>query len=133
MAVTALGEPLVRVEPDAAEYVVGDMISPFKAALGVDYREFEQQLMAAIHIRFGLPPRCSEALATRIKKADRVAAYLEATQLAGFSVPEAERYFGRPRGLDGAGSQKFHRLKPLAPNDAEAIYLKTFRQLLGTP
>ncbi|MGH6855955.1 MAG: hydrolase [Aestuariivirga sp.] len=115
---------------DAAEYVIGDMISPFKAALGFDYKEFEQRLMGQIYIRFGLPPKCSEPLAIAIKKADRMAAYLEATQLAGFSVSEAEKFFNRPRGLDGVGSRKFHRLNPLAPPEAGAIYLKTFKQLL---
>jgi uncharacterized protein len=114
---------------DAPEYVVGDMISPFKAALGVDYKAFELRLLSAIHIRFGLKPAVDEKLAVEIKKADRVSAYLEATQLAGFSVAEADRFFGRPRKLDGEGSQKFHRLKPLAPNDAVALYLKRFKQL----
>ena len=114
---------------DAPEYVVGDMISPFKAALGLDYKAFEKRLLAAIHIRFGLPPATSEKLEAAIKKADRVAAYLEATQLAGFSIPEAEKFFGRPRALAGEGSQKFHRLKPLPPNEAAALYLKAFRKL----
>lgn len=115
---------------DAPEYVIGDMISPFKAALGYDYKSFEHRLLAAIHVRFGLPAKTGEALEAFIKKADRMAAYLEATQLAGFSIPEADKFFGRPRGLDGEGSQKFHRLKPLAPTEAAAIYLKTFHQLL---
>ena len=115
---------------DAPEYVVGDMISPFKAALGVDYKDFENRLLAAIHIRFGLKPSVGEGLAAEIKKADRASAYLEATQLAGFAVAEAEKFFGRPKKLDGEGSQKFHRLKPLAPNDAAALYLKRFKQLL---
>ena len=115
---------------DAPEYVIGDMISPFKAALGYDYKAFEHRLMAAIHIRFGLPAKCSEALEIEIKKADRMAAYLEATQLAGFSLAEADKFFGRPRGLDGEGSQKFSRLKPLAPPDAAAIYLNIFQKLL---
>jgi uncharacterized protein len=115
---------------DAPEYVIGDMISPFKAALGLDYKAFEQRLMAAIHIRFGLPPKCSDGLEAEIKKADRMAAYLEATQLAGFSVPEGEKFFGRPRGLDGEGARTFHRLTPVATNDAAAIYLKKFEQLL---
>ena len=115
---------------DAPEYVIGDMISPFKAALSYDYKAFERRLMAAIHVRFGLPPKCSEALEIEIKKADRMAAYLEATQLAGFSVDEADKFFRRPRGLDGEGSQKFHRLKPLAPPEAGAIYIKKFKQLL---
>jgi hypothetical protein len=115
---------------DAPEYVIGDMISPFKAALGVDYKDFEKRLLAAIHVRFGLPAANGAALETLIKKADRMAAYLEATQLAGFSLPEAGKYFGRPRGLAGEGSRKFHRLKPLAPNDAAALYLTTFHGLL---
>src|SRR6202021_3703029 len=41
---------------DAPEYVIGDMISPFKAVLGGDYKAVEKRLAAAIHIRFGLPP-----------------------------------------------------------------------------
>jgi uncharacterized protein len=114
---------------DAPEYVIGDMISPFKAALGVDYKAFEHRLLAAIHIRFGLRPTVSADLAAEIKRADRMSAYLEATQLAGFSVAEGEKFFGRPKKLDGEGSQKFHRLKPLAPNDAVALYLKRFKQL----
>ncbi|MCB1378875.1 MAG: HD family hydrolase [Alphaproteobacteria bacterium] len=114
---------------DAPEYVIGDMISPFKAALGLDYKAFEKRLMAAIHIRFGLPPASSVKLEAFIKKADRMAAYLEATQLAGFSIPEAETFFGRPRGLDGEGAQKFHRLKPLAPPEAAALYMTSFQRL----
>ena len=86
--------------------------------------------MAAIHIRFGLPASCDDALEAQIKKADHMAAYLEATQLAGFSVAEAGKFFRHPRGLDGEGSQKFRRLKPLAPPEAAAIYLKKFKQLL---
>ncbi len=115
---------------DAPEYVIGDMISPFKAALSYDYKTFERRLLAAIHMRFGLPAALGKTLETLIKKADHMAAYLEATQLAGFSVEEANRFFQRPRGLDGEGTQKFYRLKPLAPPDAGAIYLKKFKQLL---
>jgi 5'-deoxynucleotidase YfbR-like HD superfamily hydrolase len=121
---------LMALLHDAPEYVIGDMISPFKAALGVDYKAFELRLLAAIHVRFGLKPATPESLEAAIKKADRMAAYLEATQLAGFTVPEAEKFFGRPRRLGGAGSRKFLHLKPLAPNDAAAQYLKKFKQLL---
>jgi 5'-deoxynucleotidase YfbR-like HD superfamily hydrolase len=113
---------------DAPEYVIGDMISPFKTALGLDYKAFENRLLAAIHLRFGLKPGLPEVLIKKIKKADRIAAYLEATQLAGFSLAEAARFFGRPAGLDGAKS--FHALRPLAPNDAEAAYVRKFKQLL---
>ena len=121
---------LMALLHDAPEYVIGDMISPFKAALGVDYKAFEKRLLGAIHVRFGLKAATPEGLETAIKKADRMAAYLEATQLAGFTVPEAEKFFGRPHGLAGEGLRKFLHLKPLAPNDAAAQYLKKFKQLL---
>lgn len=114
---------------DAPEYVVGDMISPFKAALGLDYKAFEMRLLSAIHLRFGIPAMTPPRAETFIKRCDRIAAYLEATQLAGFSLPEAARFFGRPAGLDGEGSARFTALEPLAPNDASALYLATFRKL----
>ena len=114
---------------DAPEYVVGDMISPFKAALGLDYKAFENRLLAAIHIRFGLKAQAPQKLEVFIKKCDHLAAYLEATQLAGFAVDEAEKFFGKPKGLDGTAAQRFFRLKPLATNDAATLYLKTFRKL----
>ena len=79
---------------DAAEYVIGDLISPFKAAIGLDYKAFEHRLQAAIHARFGLPYPLPETVAGQIKRADRVAAYHEATGLAGFGRAEGERYFG---------------------------------------
>jgi uncharacterized protein len=124
------GARLAALLHDAPEYVIGDMISPFKAALGLDYKAFEKRLMAAIHVRFGLPPQSPAKLETFIKKADRIAAYLEATQLAGFGTEESEKFFGRPRGLDGEGSLRFLKLKPLAPNDASALYLNAFRKLV---
>jgi uncharacterized protein len=117
---------LVALLHDAPEYVIGDMISPFKAALGVDYKAFEHRLMAVIHIRFGLPPKASAETEMLIKEADKMAAYLEATQLAGFSIPESEKFFGRPKGLSGA----FQKLEPLATNDAAAQYLAVFKKLV---
>src|SRR3954463_13408378 len=84
---------------DAPEYVVGDLISPFKAAVGIDYKAFEKRLMRAIHIWFGLPPDCSAADAAVIKPGDTFAAVFEATQLAGFATEEARRFFGTPRGV----------------------------------
>lgn len=114
---------------DAPEYVVGDMISPFKAALGLDYKAFENRLLAAIHIRFGLRAQAPQKLEAFIKKCDHLAAYLEATQLAGFAIDEAETFFGKPKGLEGAAARRFFRLKPLATNDAAALYLRTFRKL----
>jgi 5'-deoxynucleotidase YfbR-like HD superfamily hydrolase len=81
---------------DAPEYVIGDMISPFKAVIGDAYKAVEQRLLAAIHLRFGLPADLPAAVSAQIKAADRAAAYLEATRLAGFTAAEARRYFGRP-------------------------------------
>jgi 5'-deoxynucleotidase YfbR-like HD superfamily hydrolase len=110
---------------DAPEYVIGDMISPFKAALGLDYKAFEERLEAAIHIRFGLPAHVPAPIKALIKRADGVCAYFEATQLAGFSTAEAKTFFGLPpRGLSLP-------LKPLAPERAQNAFLARFRALSG--
>lgn len=85
---------------DAPEYVIGDMISPFKAAIGDTYKKIEASLQAAIHLRFGLPAHPPQAVMKQIKKADRASAYFEAVQIAGFAADEAARLFGEPKGLD---------------------------------
>ena len=109
---------------DASEYVIGDLISPFKAAVGIDYKAFENRLMAAIHIRFGLPPKPPADLAAIFKKADIVSAFHEATQLAGFSTEEAKRYFGTPpRGT------RFPKLVPLSTAEAQSQFLERFNRL----
>jgi uncharacterized protein len=120
---------LVSLLHDSPEYVIGDMISPFKAAVGLDYKAFELRLLAAIHLRFGLPASVPPWVERLIKRADKTAAFLEATQLAGFSITEAHIFFGRPRGLSGEGGTGWRTLKPLAPNDASAQYLRKFRRL----
>jgi 5'-deoxynucleotidase YfbR-like HD superfamily hydrolase len=108
---------------DASEYVIGDMISPFKAALGVDYRTFEDRLESAIHVRFGLPARTPPLIKKLIKQADRASAFFEATQLAGFAHDEALRLFGAPPG-------GYHlKIEPLAPAEAQAHYLRRFEVL----
>ena len=81
---------------DAPEYVIGDMISPVKAAVGPEYERLDARLAAAIHLRFGLPAEVPPKVKKRIKRADRVSAWLEATQIAGFAAVEADRFFGRP-------------------------------------
>ena len=86
---------LTALMHDAPEYVIGDMISPVKASVGPGYEELDKRLTAAIHIRFGLPAITPVALKKQIKKADKVSAWLEATQLAGFSKAEADKLFGK--------------------------------------
>lgn len=81
---------------DGPEYVIGDMISPVKAAVGPGYGALDDRLAAAIHIRFGLPAQIPVPIKKQIKRADKVSAWLEATQIAGFAVPEADRFFGKP-------------------------------------
>jgi uncharacterized protein len=112
---------------DAPEYVIGDMISPFKAVLGGDYKAVEKRLLAAIHVRFGLPAELAPAITKRIKDADRGAAYLEATQLAGFSQTEAKRLFGNDPGLPPDTQQDY--LTPWTAAKAEKRFLERFRTL----
>ncbi|MEN9012358.1 MAG: HD family hydrolase [Yoonia sp.] len=80
---------------DAPEYVIGDMISPVKAAVGPGYEVLDDRLMAAIHIRFGLPAQIPVAVKKQIKKADKISAWLEAVQIAGFTADEADKFFGK--------------------------------------
>jgi len=111
---------------DAPEYVIGDMITPFKYALGGIYREIEDRLSVAVHIRFGLPASLPEPVSRAIKRADRMAAWLEATQLAGFSEQEAAKILRRPR-----ATPDNMRLRPLPPDQAADMFLKKFRLLGG--
>jgi uncharacterized protein len=113
---------------DAPEYVIGDMISPFKAVIGDAYKGVERRLLAAIHRRFGLPASPPE-LQHLIKSADRQAAYLESTRLAGFAHTEARRFFGRPPRI--APSMERDYLKPWPAETAQARYLERFSKLVG--
>jgi 5'-deoxynucleotidase YfbR-like HD superfamily hydrolase len=112
---------------DAPEYVIGDMISPFKAVLGGDYKDVELRLLSAIHIRFGLPAVLSPEITKQIKNADRGAAYLEATALAGFAETEAKRLFGRDPGLTETTRQDY--LTPWSAAKAEKRFLARFKTL----
>lgn len=112
---------------DAPEYVIGDMISPFKAVLGDDYKAVEKRLLAAIHIRFGLPPVLPDDMTRQIKNADRGAAYLEATALAGFAEAEAKRLFGRDPGLTETTRQDY--LTPWSAAKAAKRFLARFKTL----
>jgi uncharacterized protein len=115
---------LMALLHDAPEYVVGDLISPFKTAIGIDYKVLELRLQAAIHLRFGLPALVPAALAALLKKADHLSAFYEATQLAGFAEAEARRLFGTPR-----KDLKTPRLVPLATAEAETQFLERFHRL----
>ena len=109
---------------DAPEYVIGDMISPFKVVIGGAYKVVEHRLLAAIHIRFGLPPVLAEAITKQIKAADRGAAFLEATRLAGFKDTEAKRLFGKDPGLGEDAEADF--LTPWTAGKAEKRFLAKF-------
>jgi 5'-deoxynucleotidase YfbR-like HD superfamily hydrolase len=116
---------------DAPEYVVGDLISPFKAAVGLDYKAFESRLLQAIHVSFGLPAELPTAITAAIKHADRIAAYFEATRLAGFSAEEADRYFGKPDKLPSALESRLNTLSGLSTTEAQAAFLAAFKSLLA--
>lgn len=114
---------------DAPEYVIGDMISPFKAVIGGSYKAVEKRLLSAIHIRFGLPAALPSELEVQIKAADMGAAFLEATHLAGFGEAEAKRLFGRDPKLPPALTKDF--MTPWPAGKAEKQFLARFRTLLG--
>jgi 5'-deoxynucleotidase YfbR-like HD superfamily hydrolase len=113
---------------DAPEYVIGDMISPFKAVIGDSYKAVEHRLLAAIHLRFGLPAKIPETLQNLIKTADRAAAYLEATRLAGFADDEARKFFGQPPKYSAAIERDY--LTPWPAGSAEQRYRERFEKLL---
>ena len=120
-------ERLTALLHDAPEYVIGDMISPVKAAVGPGYGALDARLQTAVHIRFGLPASAPVRLKRRIKRADKVSAWLEATQIAGFSEAEATRFFGRPEAavVDGLAVA----LRP--PAEARAAYLARHAALMA--
>lgn len=129
-----LDDTRVKLEPkwhlaalihDASEYVVGDMISPFKNALGINYRAFEDQLQEVIHIRFGLPPTVPTDIKKLIKKADIKSAWLEATQLAGFSIEESNKFFCKP-----TPRMKKITLTPQKPEFVKGQFIERFHTLL---
>ena len=109
---------------DAPEFVIGDMISPFKAQLGGKYKTIESRLQEAIHLRFGLPAHLPDTIEKLIKRADRASAYLEAIQLAGFNVAEARQFFGAPRGVSHI------EIDVMTATQAQKAYLARFHTLV---
>jgi uncharacterized protein len=107
---------------DAPEYVIGDMISPFKAVVGGDYKLVEKRLESAIHQAFGLPAATPRDLKAKIKKADHIAAFFEATHLAGFTPAEAQKLFGQPRGI----TSDMILIAPLPAIEAQKLFVERF-------
>ena len=112
---------------DAPEYVIGDMISPVKAALGPGYAGLDARLTAAVHLRYGLPTALPATVKAAIKRADRASAWLEAVQIAGFSEAEANRHFGRPA-TSVTADQNLELRPPAVTREA---YLLRFNALLA--
>ncbi|WP_153770950.1 HD family hydrolase [Labrenzia sp. CE80] len=112
---------------DAPEYVIGDMISPFKAVMGGAYKAVEGRLQAAIHLRFGLPAEIPQTVKKLAKRADIICAFYEAIELAGFDEGEASKIFGKPRGFsrDGASVARLD-LRPLPALEAQEKFLERF-------
>ena len=111
---------------DAPEYVIGDMISPVKTAVGPGYKEMDIRLTHAIHIRFGLPAEIPNQIKKLIKKADRQSAWLEAVELAGFSEGEANKLFGKHSMFEGSKRS----LHPRAPMEVKRAFLERFHNLI---
>lgn len=107
---------------DAPEYVLGDLITPFKSAIASDYKRLENRLLEAVHLRFGLSAIAPPALASAIKQADRQAAHMEAVDLAGFEPVEARKLFGPP-------PERWVPLQPQSPDQAKQDFLERFGRL----
>ena len=116
---------LAALVHDAPEYVIGDMISPFKAVMGGDYKKVENRLQQAIHLRFSLPAVLPPGLTRQIKQADRIAAFFEATKLAGFGQAEAAKFFGRPRGI----TAEMLPIDPMPTAAVQAAFLDRFEAI----
>ena len=110
---------------DAPEYVIGDMISPFKSVVGGGYKSCEERLQHAIHLRFGLPAATAQGVKKDIKRAAQIAAYFEATALAGFDLAEAAEFFGRPRGFS---ADQFD-LTPKPAKQVEKAFMARFQKI----
>jgi len=115
---------------DAPEYVIGDMISPFKNVMGGTYKAVEERLHHAIHRAFDLPADLPASIAKLAKKADIISAYLEAIHLAGFSKEEADKIFGKPAKVSAAQLDALaESITPLPTKDAQEAFLARFAEL----
>jgi len=119
-------DQLIALLHDAPEYVIGDMISPVKAAIGPDYSVLDDRILSAVHIRFGLPAKTPITLKRQIKAADKISAWLEAVEIAGFSEDEANKLFGA---FDRSIAEGL-AVKLRAPREVRAEFVETFQMLL---
>ncbi len=122
---------LVALLHDSPEYVIGDLISPFKAIIGFDYKTVEKRLLETIHIKFGLPANPPMTVTKLVKQADHISAYFEATALAGFDKKEAATLFGDPGELDPCFHEQFSELRPMPVPEAQHRFLKRFEELFA--
>ncbi len=120
---------LVALLHDSPEYVIGDLISPFKAVIGYDYKTVEKRLLQTIHIKFGLPATPPTTVTKLVKQADHLSAYFEATSLAGFDKKEASKLFGEPADLDPSFHDLFSELRPMQSVEAQHRFLKRYEEL----
>jgi 5'-deoxynucleotidase YfbR-like HD superfamily hydrolase len=118
---------LAALVHDAPEYVIGDMISPVKQAIGHGYADLDRRLAAAVHLRFGLPATLPMSVKRTIKRADRISAWLEAVQIAGFDASEATRLFGAPKPEELRGLS----IDPMPPKEARKAFLARFSDLMA--
>ena len=123
------GTLLVILLHDSAEYVIGDIISPFKAVLSDSYKVVERRILRAVHLRFGLPSPAAPAIAKLCKRADQISAYHEATALAGFDADEAEKLFGK---TDKLPPRLASLLKPMNTDEVQKAFLGRFMELATT-
>ena len=124
---TSVKWQLAALLHDAPEYVIGDMISPVKAAVGPGYETLDERLMAAIHIRFGLPAQVPVAVKKKIKKADKISAWMEAIQIAGFTQAEADKIFGKP----DPNLAEFAQIRLRAPLDVRHDFTSRHAELMS--
>lgn len=116
---------------DAPEYVMGDIISPLKAAMGGQYKDLEDRLLSAIHLRFSLPARASASLTKQIKRADKEAAYFEAVHLAGFEPEEARKFFGEPTTASFDLTNFEQLIRPWPIHVAHENFVQSFEDVFG--
>ena len=108
---------------DAAEYIISDMITPLKSFLGEEYIQLEEKIQIAINIRFSLPGEIPKKIYKLIKNCDRQTAFIEAIQLAGFTLKEAKKTLKMPKLIPD------YKIIPISANKAEKLFLKKFKEL----